>query len=134
MADNPVIAIASACTLPSDDSARETLLNDLEETLDEHDVKPERVKVHDGHVYAQTNIHTLCPECGERLHIYEIRAGPENGADAQARCDCGWFGRAVYRLIDLEEKTESLREGSCVAEKDLNVIYTPYKGTDTSYL
>jgi hypothetical protein len=108
----------------------------LSDILTEYDVEEDSLVTYDRHIYAQTNIHVHCPDRRERLKLRGLRLGPENGADAIASCSCGWSGRAVYRLIYLEEDTENgcddeiTQRRSCVAHREMRVFYTPYENTD----
>jgi len=139
MRESPVIALAECCDLPDDGKLKEELMQDLAKTFAEYGVSPDHIKLFDGDMYAQTNVHTQCPECRERLKFGSFELGPENGARAGAVCSCGWSGDAIYRLIDLHEddvdeetknnRTE-LEPESCVANNILDVIYTPYTSTD----
>jgi hypothetical protein len=139
MGTDPVIAVAQQCTLPDTEKRQEALLDDLAATLNQHGVNPERLKICDGNIYAQTNIHVQCPECRERLKLRSVSAGPENDVSADARCTCGWTGRAVYRLIDLQENLltdageRKIDPDSCVVNRDMRVSYTPYKGHKWKY-
>jgi hypothetical protein len=139
MGTDPVIAVAQQCTLPDDETQQEALLEDLAATLEEHGINPTRLQICDGDVYAQTNIHVKCPECRERLTLRGVRAGPENGVSADAQCTCGWTGRAVYRLIDLQENLltdageRKIDPDSCVVNRDMRVSYTPYGETKWEY-
>lgn len=54
-----------------------------------------------GHQYTQ--VEPDCPTCGTRLRRRDGGFDAANGASETATCPaCGWAGRAVYRLIDLE--------------------------------
>jgi hypothetical protein len=138
--DNPLTIMVRDCDLTDDESKKSQILEDMREALSdiltEYDVEEDSLVTYDGHIYAQTNIHVHCPDCRERLKLRGLRLGPENGADAMASCSCGWSGRAVYRLIDLEEDTENgcddeiPERRSCVAHRGMRVFYTRYENTD----
>lgn len=137
MYSTPVILVMQDCSLPTGEDTRERFVRDLSGALAnvfvDYELFPEISWLYDGPVYAQTNLHLDCPECGDRLMLKNLRLGPQNGADAQAVCDCGWRGRAVFRLIDLEEGPVSdgiVRENSCVGHGKLPVDYTPYQKTN----
>lgn len=54
-----------------------------------------------GHQYTQ--VKPDCPTCGTHLRRRDEGFDAANGAAETAACPaCGWTGRAVYRLIDLE--------------------------------
>lgn len=130
--------------LPRDDEARENILNDLEmaveEVLDDHDVDPLMINAIGGHTYS--SIEADCPQCGGPLKLIEPRLDPTNGANATASCDCGWYGDAIYRLIDLHEKEplnseydkedhddlseDLLYDGSSVRRHNIRPQYCPY--------
>jgi hypothetical protein len=140
--ENPLTIMVRDCNLPDDESEKSQILEDVREALSdvltEYDVEEEdELVMHDGDIYAQTNVHLHCPDCRDPLKLREFRLGPENGADAVASCSCGWSGRAVYRLIDLEEETEDGSEDeiaekrSCVAHRGMRVSYVPYDTTDS---
>jgi hypothetical protein len=140
--ENPLIIMVRDCDLTDDESKKSRILEDMREALSdvltEYDVEEEEeaLVMYDGHIYAQTNDHVHCPDCQNPLELREVQLGPENGADALASCSCGWSGRAVYRLIDLEEETEDGSEDgftemrSCVAHREMRVSYSPYENTD----
>jgi hypothetical protein len=141
--ENPLTIMIRDCNLTDDESKKSQILEDMREALSEilteYDVAEEdedSLVMYDGNIYAQTNVHVHCPDCQNPLKLRELRLGPENGADAVASCSCGWSGRAVYRLIDLEEETEDVSEDgiterrSCVAHRGMRVSYTPYENTD----
>jgi len=137
--NSPIISLAKCCDLPDDEEVKEELMQDLATTFAEYGVSPDHVKLFDGDIYAQTNVHTHCPECRKRLKLRGFELGPENGARATAVCSCGWSGDAIYLLIDLhehkvDEETKNnrtkLEPESCVANDITNVTYAPYTGTD----
>lgn len=130
--------------MPDDEERRENLLHDVEmaveAVLNEYDLDPTFQKTIDGHVYA--SVEDDCPVCGERLQLIEPTLDSSNGAFATASCECGWYGEAVYRLIDLHEiqsgfeddaemndsnESEALIEdNSCVRRYAIRPQYTPY--------
>jgi hypothetical protein len=94
------------CPLPVAEDSREEALADLEDAigglLHSH-MEPTSITTRTGHYYVE--IGDDCPRCGGTLDLRDYTYS-ENGAVAEANCatisDCGWRGRAVYRLIDLE--------------------------------
>lgn len=94
------------CPLPVGETAREEALTDLEDAVSgllHGHMEPASITTRTGHHYVQ--IGDDCPHCGGTLELRDYTYS-ENGAVAEANCadisDCGWRGRAVYRLIDLE--------------------------------
>ncbi len=130
--------------VPTDETEREQFLDDLETALEsvfiEHDLDTERLRAIGGHTYSA--IDDRCPVCGDDLKLIEPSLDPHNGAHARATCECGWFGEAVYRLIDLHESTAGsgdhsatndgesgtalFDENSSVSLYDLDLRYYPY--------
>lgn len=136
MTHDPLIIIARNCTLPEDEGKKQQSLQAFKSALAnaclDYDVYPDSFAIFDGHIYSQVEL--SCPDCGDNLAVREFNSGPGNGADATAKCSCGFQGRAVYRLIDLERNTDNTTvdamfdTGSCVAD-GAPVQYTPYEQT-----
>lgn len=119
--------------LPVADECCESLLPDLEAVaeivLDEYDLDPTLIKVYDGHTYA--SISADCPQCGSQLQLFESELDTSNGAYAVAKCECGWHGEAVYRLIDLYEHNNTtqkipLGHNTSIKQYDIQPQYYPY--------
>lgn len=109
MTTNPLLISVRSASLPEDrEEIRQRvqeIKSALEEVLLSYNVDPSRIKPFDGDVYSQ--IEANCPDCGEPLTLTEFDLGPENGRDSRATCECGYEGRAVYRLVDLEDNLET---------------------------
>lgn len=133
--DDIISLIAEGLQLESEE--KDQFAEDMKSLLDEYGIDRD-VRLYDGPLYAQTNVHMHCPDCDERLTLRRPEYDGENGVTAPAKCPCGWTGRAVYRLIDLESnlRTETAEDlldpGSCVAADELNVTYVPYGETDVT--
>ena len=122
--------------VPTDETERNQFLDDLETALEavlaEHDLDADRLRAIGGHSYSA--IDDRCPVCSSELKLIEPSLDPHNGAYARASCDCGWFGEAVYRLIDLhdpksgsdESEAAICNENSSVSLYDLDPRYYPY--------
>jgi hypothetical protein len=149
MRSSPIVAIAEDCELPNDEQHFDALLNDLRETFEKHNVSPEALQIYDGNIHSQTCFDRRCPECDDRLKLSQLTPDNNNGAAASAHCSCGWTGRALYRLIDLQEPdtddgvqqtlTEDSHEidvapESCVQMGKIDVSYVPYPGTESRLL
>jgi hypothetical protein len=94
--------------------------------LENYEIDADRVTVSEGHQYTQ--ISDRCPTCDTTLELAEIHADTANGAHASARCsddDCEWRGTAVYRLIDLESRSDDTSE-SVVSSGKTTPDYYPY--------
>lgn len=136
MTHDPLIIMARNSTLPEDEGKRKQSLQALKSTLAnaciDFDIYPDSFTVYDGHIYSQVDL--SCPDCGDNLAVREFNSGTGNGGDATAECSCGFSGRAVYRLIDLERNIDvstvdaMFDTGSCVAD-GAPVQYTPYEKT-----
>lgn len=149
MENTPFILVAKDCSLPTNEQECSRFLEDLSSAISDVCVKykmyPEWYRIYDGHLYAQTSIHVSCPKCNSPLQLRNFDLGPENGADAQAKCECGWSGIAQYRLIDLQENINSIEQKlssdgsgydlySAVAAGESPVTYTPYQNTGTHFI
>ena len=123
--------------LPRDDDDRTELLEHIEsavkEVLADHGLEPSHLTLYDGHMYS--HLKNRCPQCDERVIIYNLHLSPDNGAAAKAKCECGWRGRATYRLIDFTEDisdqdvstSKALFDyASCVRLYGINPHYTHY--------
>jgi predicted RNA-binding Zn-ribbon protein involved in translation (DUF1610 family) len=123
--------------LPRDDADRTELLRQVEsaveDVLADHGLEPSHLTLYDGHMYSQ--IKNRCPQCGERVTIYNLHLGHDNGATAEAKCECGWKGKATYRLIDFTEDISDqdvstdnalFNYASCVRLYDIDPLYTYY--------
>lgn len=134
MTRDPLIIMAGNSTLPDEERKRKQSLQALTSALAnaciDFDIYPDSFTVYDGHIYSQMDL--SCPDCGANLAVREFNSGPGNGADAIAECSCGFSGRAVYRLIDIERNTDVstvdaiFDTGSCVAD-GAPVQYTSYE-------
>lgn len=136
--------LVNGLEVPVDETERERFLDDIENAvqsvLTEHDLDVERLRAIGGHSYSA--IEDRCPICADDLVLVEPTLDSCNGVHARASCECGWFGEAVYRLIDLHETTtggddqnaiddcESVsalfEENSSVSLYDLDLRYYPY--------
>jgi hypothetical protein len=138
MVNDTITVLARDVQLQYDE--KEEFIEELKSLFSKYDLDGNTSRIFDGPLRAQTNIHTNCPDCEERLKILRPELDKENGATASARCSCGWNGQAVYRLIDLlksvDYETSSWlpNSRSCVAENELNVDYYPYDNTEVHYL
>ena len=127
--------IAEDVQLQSDEKRQ--LTEDLKSLLSEYGIE-QKVRLYDGPIYAQTSTHMDCPECGDQLKLQKAEYDAEDGVTASVECTCGWRGRGVYRLVDLEThrdmttREDYLESGSCVAADNLTVAYVPYKETDVT--
>lgn len=126
--------------LPDDEQARNKVLDELatavETVLAEHGVGEDCLRIFDGHIYSMVS--DDCPVCGDQLKLIEPELDSSNGAQANASCECGWYGTATYRLIDLTEKISDQDLGSdceespvfdcesCVRLHGITPSYTPY--------
>ena len=129
--------------VPTDETERDQFLEDLDTALQtvltEHGLDADHLRAIGGHTYAA--IDHRCPACRADLKLIEPSLDTYNGAHARARCECGWSGDAVYRLIDLHETTPSSNDlsvadngkpatisdvNSSVNLYDLDPSYYPY--------
>lgn len=139
MIDDPLIIVAKNSALPDateeKNNCLEVLTSALADVFVDFRVYPDGFSVYDGHLYSQVEL--SCPDCGTAMTPIHISPGPENGASAAIQCSCGFEGRAVYRLVDIERNTdydtveEMFETGSTVADDESAVAYTPYATTDT---
>lgn len=133
-----LIIMAKNCSLPVDEEEKQQLMHNLyavmEPVLNDYQIAPEQVMAYDNNIYSE--VPACCPDCGQALTIIEIEAGPKNGASASASCGCGWHGRAVYRLIDLEETNpqQEFNQQTSVNQGQIDPRYAPYQHTDWYYL
>lgn len=104
--------------LPVDEIERDCLLKELETALGSvlanHGLDADSFRAIGGHTYSA--IKARCPECRTGLTLIEPSLDASNGSLAAARCKCGWYGDAVYRLIDLHEITSSDENRSSMDE------------------
>jgi len=124
-------------TLPEDSETKKQALQAIKTAIAnaciDFDIHPDSVTVYDGPIYSQVDL--SCPDCRGSLTLRNFQPGRSNGADATAECQCGFSGRAVYRVIDIERNTDvstaeaMLNTGSSVAD-GVPVQYTPYDNTD----
>ncbi|MFB1066723.1 hypothetical protein CP556_14625 [Natrinema sp. CBA1119] len=122
--------------LPNDEEARANLAIELgdaiRDVLSTEGINPDDLRCINGHAYAA--IPDECPVCHDKLELTEVSLDTSNGAHATARCDCGWYGNAIYRLIDLHEHSEETgtefvvdpEQVSSVHLHDVDPQYTPY--------
>lgn len=104
----------------------------IRDVLAAHEIDPDSLRCINGHAYA--TIPAQCPVCDDRLELTGFTLDASNGGHATARCECGWSGDAIYRLIDLQEHRD-LTEGELIVDPeqvssvhlhDVNPQYTPY--------
>lgn len=125
-----------ASELPEDDEALAALAIELgtaiREVLEARGIEPDDLRCTNGHSYAA--IPDRCPVCDKHLELTEFSLDASNGGHASARCDCGWTGDAIYRLIDLHERRETSdteflvdpEKVSSVHLHDVEPRYVPY--------
>lgn len=129
--------IAEDVDVPDSEDESEKLLQDVEaavkEVLTEYGLEPSFLLVNDGHVYSQ--IKDTCPQCNKHIKLLEPELCSEGRATAHASCDCGWYGRAIYRLIDYHEDVSDqdinmdkylFDQASCVRLYGIDPLYTRY--------
>lgn len=126
--------------LPADEEARVRLFQELEagieSILEDNGFNADDITSIGGHSY--TTIRDRCPQCSKQLKLIEPELDKANGALARATCECGWYGDAVYRLIDLHERQpgtnddDAERSGSLlditssIEQNDIEPQYYPY--------
>jgi hypothetical protein len=153
MREDPIIVINKGCQIPFVVDEKEDLIADIQEAvqnvLKEHEIDPDHMDTYIGDVFTETNVHIKCTDCYDHLELTELYPGPENEAYATVNCSCGWFGTAVYRLIDLhddsveETTTDNLQTRldpelaveventkSTVSKGDFRAKYIPYATTE----
>lgn len=141
MTSNPLIFVAQNSDLPDSMKEKEDCLKALKSAVSnvftDYEMNPDGFRVYDGNLYSQIQLN--CPDCGNRIRPINVELGPENGADGEIRCECGFTGRAVYRLIDIERNTarntveEVFTTGSMAANDGTAVDITPYETTEVHY-
>lgn len=90
--------------LPADEESRGRLLHDVEMAVEAVLAEYDHTRPAEAHRRPRLpSITADFPCCGERLQLIELRLDYSNGASATASCECGWYGEAVYRLIDHHE-------------------------------
>lgn len=117
------------CPIPIDEDERTEELNALKKTLTETlggSIDHTDIATTVGHHYVQ--IGDDCPCCGSSLELRDFTyAG--NGAVAEANCSnnpsCSWRGRAIYRLVDLGQRSDG-SDSTAVADGDATPSYIPY--------
>jgi len=136
MINDHLLIKARNSTLPEDPETKKRTLKALKTAIAnaciDFDIHPDSVAVYDGPIYSQVDL--TCPDCRGSLTLRDFQPGPSNDADATAECHCGFSGRAVYRVIDIERNTDTstadamFDTGSCAVD-GLPVQYTPYENT-----
>lgn len=138
MPSDPLIIVAKNSALPDSrekkDSCLDALKSAIADVFIDHGIYPDGFRVYDGNLYSQVSLN--CPDCGDSVRPLTVEQGAENGADGELRCVCGFTGRAVYRLVDIERNTdqstveELFSTGSVAANDDVPVDLTPYETTE----
>lgn len=137
MSNDQIIAVAEDAEL-QDEEQKDQLIEDLQAVFDEYGLSESRLRLYDGPVYGQINMHMHCPDCGDSLQFRRPEPTGGNAAATPAKCSCGWSGDAIYRVIDLMENQDEhqtrlgdlLKPASSVAADNSDVSYTPYADTD----
>lgn len=126
--------------LPADEEKREELFQELEAGIEsllaDEGFTADDITSIDGHSYA--TIRDRCPQCSKQLKLIEPELDTANGAFARATCECGWYGDAVYRLIDFHKRQSGTNDDdadhsgsllditSSVEQNDIEPQYYPY--------
>lgn len=140
MKQTRVAFVLRQCNLPTDAEAQQQFRQDACSALTEaaayNQVFPSSIRVFDGPSYTQ--IKANCPVCRNPLQFQHVELDPENGAKAPVTCLCGWSGRAIFRLIELQDDNADTSDkitdySSCVTEHNLYPKFYPYKGTDEHF-
>lgn len=151
MNDDKFAIIVKSLGHDLNDSETESLMSDLNEAVGDvfgqYGIEFDQVETYDGDIYSQTDMHMSCPDCSDPLNVQQGEFGPQNGAQAEVNCDCGYTGTALYRVIDyvheIDQSQQRLNEfvndtdeempdsyESAVSEGKVDVIYNYYESTD----
>lgn len=131
LTDGRVTLTAEGVALPADRERRQTVVDAIGEhlgsvLLETYGVSAQSIQGYTGYRYH--HVQDDCPTCGTRLELTHGYLDAENGAQATAECpstECGWFGQAIYRLVDLEGGTGDTVE-SAVLSGEITPTAAPY--------